>query len=33
MAIPVDKQGTFSVPSQYQPSRFMKEINKFLENE
>jgi LEA14-like dessication related protein len=33
LAIPVDKQGTFSVPSQYQPSRFMKQINKFLENE
>jgi LEA14-like dessication related protein len=32
-AIPVDKQGTFSVPNQYQPSRFMKQINKFLENE
>jgi LEA14-like dessication related protein len=33
MAIPLDKQGTFSVPSQYQPSRFMKQINEFLKNE
>jgi LEA14-like dessication related protein len=33
MAVPLDKQGTFSVPSQYQPSRFMKQINEFLKNE
>lgn len=30
LAIPVEKQGIFSVPSQYQPSRFMKQINEFF---
>jgi hypothetical protein len=33
LAIPVDKQGTFSLPIQYQPSRFIKQINEFLKNE
>lgn len=33
LAIPVDKQGTFSVPSQYQPSLFMKQFNEFFKNE
>jgi LEA14-like dessication related protein len=33
LAVPVDKQGTFTVPGQYHPSRFMKQINEFLKKE
>jgi len=28
--IPVEKQGTFAVPSQYQPARLLKQINEFF---
>lgn len=30
MAIPVEKQGTFAIPSQYQPTRILKQINEFF---
>jgi LEA14-like dessication related protein len=33
LAVPLDKQGTFSVPSRYQPSRIMQQINRFTKNE